>query len=241
MTKEPGREKEEGPSLNSEEIPKIQPIQRPWNVTALASGGLFILAIFFTLYAAREFLLPVTLAWMLSMLLSPGVRMLNRFHIPNALGAAILLLGLISIAAAGFLLLSEPAANWLQKAPESLEKVEKKIRSFQDSAHEITRAAESVQHIAETTQNETPKVELKRPGILSQVWTQAKGALVMSVEVFVLLYFFLAAGDIFTLKLIQIPPRLTDKKRAIEMTRETQKSISQFLISMTLVNLIEGT
>ena len=223
-----------------EDLPKIQPIRKPLNLTALAVTGLFLLAVFFTLYAARGFLLPVMLAWLLSMLLKPAVKGMKRANIPEPLGAAVLLIGVMAVIVSGFILLSEPAANWLKKAPESLEKVEGKIRSIQNSAVPLSKAAETVQKMTEK-ENETPKVELKRPGLLNAAWTQAKGVLVMGAEVFVLLFFLLATGDAFTLKLIQILPGLKDKKRALEIARETEKSISQYLVGMTIVNLIEGT
>jgi predicted PurR-regulated permease PerM len=77
--------------------------------------------------------------------------------------------------------------------------------------------------------------------LLDSVWNQTKGILILVVEVFVLLYFFLAAGDILTLKLVQVLPRLQDKKKAVEILRETEHGISQYLVSITLVNLFEGT
>jgi predicted PurR-regulated permease PerM len=239
MEKEPSRG--EGQEESSEEIPKIQPIRKPWNVTALATCGLLVLAVFYTLYVGRQFFIPLTLAWMLGMLLKPAVRGLKRIHIPEVLGSAILLIGLIILLATGFLMLSEPVAKWVKRAPETFAKVEEKIRSFQNSADQISKAAASVEHITKSNESETPTVELKKPGLLNQAWSQAKGIVIMGAEVFVLLFFFLASGDIFALKLIQILPRLEDKKRALEIARETQKGISHYLLSMTLVNLIEGT
>ena len=43
------------------------------------------------------------------------------------------------------------------------------------------------------------------------------------------------------LKLIQILPRLQDKKKAVEIARETEKGVSRYLGAMTLINLYEGT
>jgi predicted PurR-regulated permease PerM len=237
----PGDELEQGPAREPAETPKITPIKRPLNVTALSVAGILILFTFYTLYFARAFLVPVVMALLLSMLLRPVVRGLHRLYIPEALGAAIVLMVLVLVTLAGLMLVAEPASKWVAQAPETLEKVHVKINGVINSARKFTRAAESVQQMTESPEGGTTKVEIKSPGILRQAWGQAKGALVMLLEIFVLLYFFLAAGDIFTLKLIQILPRLQDKKRALEMARETQASISQYLVSMTLVNLIEGT
>lgn len=222
-------------------VPKIQPLRRPRSVTAISVFGLFILALFYTFYFAREFFLPVVLAAILSLLLKPVVRGLNRLHIPAALGAAVVLLVLLLLVAAGILLLSGPASDWIKRAPESFARVEDRARAMMNSASKLTEAAESVEHLADSTESETPKVELEKPGLLNNVWSQTKGFLIIAIEVFVLLYFFLAVGDVFSLKLIQILPRLADKKKAVEIMREVEHGVSQYLASVTLVNLFEGT
>jgi predicted PurR-regulated permease PerM len=57
--------------------------------------GLFLLVLFHTLRVARELVLPLMLAFFLSFLLSPLLRMLKRAHIPEAVGAALLLIVLV--------------------------------------------------------------------------------------------------------------------------------------------------
>lgn len=223
-----------------EEVPKIQPLLKPFSVTAISVLGIFVLALFYTFYFARDFFLPLTLAWILSMLLKPAVRFLARLRIPEVLGSGLVLILVLALAVGGVLMLSGPASNWIQRAPESLEKVEGKVRMVVRSAQPITKAAETVEHLTSATK-ETPEVELKKPGLLNSALHQAKGVLILAVETFVLLYFFLAAGDIFALKLIQVLPRLQDKKQAVEIMRQTEQGISQYLVSMTLVNLFEGT
>src|SRR5688572_11229404 len=233
-------ELEKNEAFAKSEVPKIQPMRRPISVTAMSVLGMFVLALFYTLYFAREFLLPVILAFILSLLLRPLVRGLNRLHIPQALSAAIVMIALLGIVSAGVLLLSGPASSWIQRAPESFEKVEGKVRRMISSAQPITKAAETVEHMANGA-DETPKVELKKPGLLNSVVSQTKSVLLLIVEVFVLLFFFLAAGDILALKLVQILPRLKDKKKAVEIMRETEQGISKYLVSITIVNLFEGT
>jgi predicted PurR-regulated permease PerM len=55
--------------------------------------------------------------------------------------------------------------------------------------------------------------------------------------VIILLYFLLAAGDLFLQKLIKVLPQLKDKKKAVAIARETEASISTYLVTVTLVNL----
>src|SRR4051812_14259795 len=60
---------------------------RSANLTVLT-----VLAVLYTLYFAREFLLPIVFAFLLSFLLSPVVRTLARFRIPTPLGAGLVVL-----------------------------------------------------------------------------------------------------------------------------------------------------
>jgi hypothetical protein len=49
-------------------------------------GGLFALGILATLYVASSIILPVVLAFVLNLLLQPGVRLLERWRFPRAVG-----------------------------------------------------------------------------------------------------------------------------------------------------------
>ena len=54
------------------------------------------------------------------------------------------------------------------------------------------------------------------------------------------LYFLLAAGDLFLQKLIKVLPLLRDKKKAVAIARETEASISTYLFTVAMVNLVLG-
>jgi predicted PurR-regulated permease PerM len=60
------------------------------------------------------------------------------------------------------------------------------------------------------------------------------------LETLVLLYFLLAAGDLFLLKLVKILPRLEDKKEAVEIAHEVERNISTFLFTITIINTCLG-
>ena len=62
----------------------------------------------------------------------------------------------------------------------------------------------------------------------------------MVLEVTILLYFLLAAGDFFLQKLIKVLPGRSEKKQAVQIARETEASISAYLLTTLSVNLVEG-
>ena len=57
-------------------------LQRPFDVRSIGLTGLFILAVFYTIYFMRSVLLPLVLAFLLGYLLRPIVRGLARLRIP---------------------------------------------------------------------------------------------------------------------------------------------------------------
>jgi hypothetical protein len=57
----------------------------PFGIRSISLTGLFVLACFHTLYFARDFFLPVTVAIVLMFLLTPLIRTLKRLGIPEGL------------------------------------------------------------------------------------------------------------------------------------------------------------
>jgi predicted PurR-regulated permease PerM len=53
----------------------------------------------------------------------------------------------------------------------------------------------------------------------------------------VLLYFLLASGDMFLLKLVKILPTLDNKKLAVEIYRQIETDVSTYLSVVTLINI----
>src|SRR6478672_9287350 len=67
-------------------------LQGPFDIKSFALTGLFVLAVFYTMYFMRAMLLPLVLAMLLSYMLAPTVRLLARLRLKPAIGAAVILL-----------------------------------------------------------------------------------------------------------------------------------------------------
>ena len=55
-----------------------------------------------------------------------------------------------------------------------------------------------------------------------------------------LLFFLLLSGDLFLRRLVEILPTLSNKKQAVEISREIERNISTYLATITLMNLLVG-
>jgi predicted PurR-regulated permease PerM len=212
--------------------------QGAFAVRNVALTGLLVLASFYTLYFARSFLLPIVLAVLLALLLTPVVRGMKRLHIPGALAAAVVVLGLLGGVGFGVYELSGPAYEWMQKAPQSLRKVEARVREIKRPVQTIGRATEQVEKIAAVGAPKPAAVTVKAAPSLGQRLLSGTTELVAGAAVMiVLLYFLLASGDLFLRKLIKVLPSLADKRRAVEMARQVESEIATYLWTVTLINV----
>jgi predicted PurR-regulated permease PerM len=206
----------------------------------VALVGLFLLAMFYTLHLAQAFFLPVVLAILLDFLLSPVVRALRKIGLPEPLGAAIVMLGLLAVLVIGVYRLAGPASEYIARAPESIETVREKLRAMRGSVEQVTDAAEQVERAAAGDEAQAQQVEIKGPSLTRQLFGGTTAVLSTATVVIFLTYFLLAAGDLFLQKLVGVLPQFKDKRVAVTIARETEAQISLYLFTTTLINIGVG-
>ena len=204
----------------------------------IALAGLMILATLYTLYLARALVLPVVLAVLFSILLSPFVRALRRVRVPEAFGALIVLLVVIGVFGFAADKLSEPATQWLNKAPQSLSQIELKTKSLKKFVGEVRRITDRVTTMTRGAGEARPReVVVENANWSGVLLGQTQYFVVGSISTLILLYFLLASGDTFLRKLVRILPRLRDKVRAVEVTREIQREIGRYFFTVGCINV----
>jgi predicted PurR-regulated permease PerM len=210
-------------------------------VRSLSITGLFVLASFYTLYFAKAFFLPIILAVLLDFLLSPLIRGLKRARIPEPLGAALVISALLGTAGVAVYGLVDPAREWVTKLPGSMREAEGRLRELRNPVEQVSKTAEQVEQATKVNdQAKTQEVVVRGPSLTERLFGTTQTLVVSFVEVIILLYFLLAAGDLFLQKLIKVLPQFRDKKKAVTIARETEASISTYLVTVTLVNLVLG-
>lgn len=220
--------------------PHLREFLRPVDPRTAALVGLFVLASFYTLYFARPFFLPLVLALLLNLLLSPLVSAMGRLHVPGSLAAGLVVLALVGAVAGSAYVLVEPAAEWIDRAPSSLERVEAKLRRLLEPVERVNRATQEVEKLAEVQGGEPgapQQVQVETESLSAALLRHASEITVGFAVVLVLLYFLLASGDLFLRKLIRVLPTLEDKKRAVDIARQLQRDLSRYLATVTLINV----
>lgn len=212
----------------------------PGGITVLA-----VLAVFYSLYFARTFILPIVFALLLDFLLSPAVRTLVRWHVPLPLAAGLVLLALLGVGGLVVYDLAGPVQSWAEHAPESVATAQSRLRRLLKPLQRVTKTAEQVESAAGGVAGaagtaQPTEVVVRGPSIVSRLFGSTQRFLAGLLEVTILLYFLLAAGDLFLQKLIKGLPNVRDRKKAIEIARATEASISTYLLTTLAVNAIEG-
>ncbi len=197
-----------------------------------------ILAVFLGLYFAASLLIPIAVAVLLSMTLAPPVHFLEKLGLPRAVASGIAVLLAMGLIAIGGLALAGPAKTWIEKAPESIKVVQQKLQGFTKTFDDIKRATNELQEQTNTGRTRGPQeVRVVRPAFSDIVLLGSSHVISSGLSVFILLFFLLSSGDVFLRKLVTVIPTLSDKKRAVDITRQIEVDISFYLLSFLSVNV----
>jgi len=210
-------------------------LQKPFDVRSIALSGLFVLAVFYTIYFMRSILLPIVLGLLLSYLLRPIVRRLAKFKIPLPVGAAFILVGLLALVGYGFSALATPAVGWLQKAPAGLMELQHKLMPVKKSVAQVTQATGEIEKLA-TSDAETKTVEVKRHPISDTLFMRTPEFIASAALLCILLYFLLVYDQVFIAKLVKLLPTLSDKKTAVSIANDIESQVSRYLFTITAIN-----
>ena len=109
--------------------------------------GIFLLVAIAALKIGSTFVLPIVVSVLFTFLLGPPVRWLKKRRIPEAIGAGVLVFGTVIVLCGAMYFLSDPAAEWIERAPKTMVQVERKLRrvfrplaSIQETASKVEEA-----------------------------------------------------------------------------------------------------
>lgn len=114
-----------------------------WAIT-----GIFLILLFYFIADAREFLMPVMLAFLLFFVFVPFRRFMERRGIGATTTATIVTLGMVvSLAGIGWMV-SGPAGQLMADAPRITQQIEDKLTDLRGSFRKIEEAAEKIDELS---------------------------------------------------------------------------------------------
>lgn len=200
---------------------------------------LAVIALGFTLYLAASLLLPIMVAGVLALLLSPAVNVLNRLGSPQPVSAGIVMLLVLAALGAISVNVAEPVQQWIESAPKQLRRLESRIGDLMRPVEAMREATEKVSEMAGADPARKPQVVVERSKASSLIDITVD-TLVTVLSTLMLIYFLLACGDVLTRKIVMATPDREDKIRMVEILRTTQREVGRYFATITIVNICLG-
>ena len=196
-------------------------------ILLILTGGAF--------YAAAAFFMPLVLALLLALTLSPLVRWMHRRGLGEGMAAGLVVLMLAAGIGSAFAALGGPFFDLVDNAPRMAAEVREKFEQVRAPLETVTDVAEQVEEVTGGGDG-VQQVTVQQPGILSQVAGSALSIVTTTAITIILTLFLLASGDHFSEQIVKSFGTLTDKKRALRTVRDIEGEISRYLLTIAIIN-----
>lgn len=232
-------------------------LDMPVDMRSFSLALLAVLAAIFVLRWASAIFIPLMLGVMISYALAPFVNWMHKWRIPRAIGAAILLLGLLGGAGSLIYSLSDDASKLIETLPAAAQKLHLArlkdrgasagtMESMQKTATRLEQVAKEAGAPAPDTPRGVTRVQIEKPklNIKDYLWMGTKGAVAFAgqlIMVIFLAYFMLASGDTFRRKLVNIAgPTLNRKKITLRVLDKIAEQIQRYLLVQIFTSILVG-
>jgi predicted PurR-regulated permease PerM len=212
----------------------------PSDIKAVFLGGLFLLAMLGACYVASDIILPIVLAFVLSLVLQPAMRALERVRLPRGIAAVFLILVLFGTLGGLGAALSGPAASWAQKLPSGIPKLEERLSFLSRPIAAFQKFVDQAQGITLGGEPKAVPVTVQGSGLSDRLLSGTRSFASGLLETVLVLFFLLVSGDTFLRRLVEILPRFKDKRQAVDISQQIESDVSAYLFTITIMNLAVG-
>jgi len=209
----------------------------PGNLKTFYLGGLFFLAFFTALYIAAEIVWPLVFAFVLSLLLKPAQRILERVGTPRLLSALVLVVTMLAIVVGLGTAVSGPAASWAAKLPEGLPRLLERLKSLEVPLASLQAFWAHIQDFAGWNAGDNSSMGT---ALLAKLFAGMRAFASGFFTTLLFLFFFLVTGDLFLRRLVEIMPRFSSKRQVIDIADQIESDISAYLLTITFMNAAVG-
>ncbi|WP_018183012.1 AI-2E family transporter [Kaistia granuli] len=197
----------------------------------LIQACLLVLAILTVCYFASDIILPIVLAVVLKLLFQPGMRLLERLHVPRAAAALLMIFAVFGVIVGVGAALSGPATVWAEKLPEGVQRLEERLKFLSQPIGALQKFLH--QFDGATAGGAGPTLS---ESLMKGTQHFASGFF----ETILILFFLLLSGDTFLRRMVEIVPSFSDKRRVVELSQQIEENVSAYLVTITLMNIAVG-
>jgi predicted PurR-regulated permease PerM len=203
-------------------------------------GGLFVLAVLAAAYVAAEIVLPLVFAFTLNLLLQPALRVITRFGAPKALAALLLIIVLFATIVGVGAGISSPAAAWAAKLPEGLPRLQERLGFLRAPIDTVQHFLDQLGNFQTSGSQPGSANPLGAAAILASVFAGTRSFAAGLFTTVLFLYFLLVSGDTFLRRIVELLPRFSSKRQAVDIAQQIESDISAYLVTITIMNFAVG-
>jgi predicted PurR-regulated permease PerM len=210
---------------------ELPPVIRRAEVVAFALVALLVICVVTVLWAAKAFFLPVVMAFVVGTMLSPAASFLERYRIPRAVGAVLIVTAVGAAAAFMVGLISSPVMEWSSHLPEIASRLKDKLHVF-DRPLALWQDLQSMVGGSDGLATfQMPKFDWVQPTIefLSPTFTEF-------LLFFATLILFIASWKDLRRTLIMTFAGHDARLRTLRILNEIEIHLGNYLLTVTLIN-----
>ncbi len=210
---------------------EVPPIIRRAEVVAFALVLLVTITVVAVLYVARAFFLPITMAFIVGTMLSPAASFLERYRIPRAVGAVLI----VAAVGAGVVfmvgLIASPVMEWSSRLPEVGAILKEKVHVF-DRPFALWQDLQSMLGGSDRLAPfQMPKFDWVQPTLEFLSPTFAEFLLFIAT-----LILFIASWNDLRRALIMNSGDRPVRLRTLRIVNEIEEHLGNYLLMVTMIN-----
>ncbi len=228
---------------------------------------LLVLSVIYTLYLAKTLFVPLVFSAFIALLLSPLVAIGRKFYIPRAISAVVLMAVLVAPFTLLGIQLVQPAERWMERLPtlsaevtQHIDEISEQFERKQAEAKELVEPKpvkekesswfgwfdddepEPQAQVKEEKEGSSVSGQIKQGGIevLLETLSAAPFLIAQLFGSIILILFLMVYGPPLFTVFIRDFPVVKDKKKSILLVSQIQKRLSNYILTISMVNALLG-
>lgn len=215
-------------------------LTQPPDARSVLLAGIFLLLLLASLRFASDIIIPIVLAFVLKLVFLPVQNFLEHLRLPRIVAALMVIVLLCGLLVSFGVTLSGPAAEWANTLSRSLPTVQRKLNFLSEPIQSAQDLIGHAENMADNARTKVTPVVVQGTRLYDRVFLSTRQFAFGLFTTIILLFFLLVSGDTFLRRLVEVLPRFSDKRQAVDISQKIQEDLSVYLITITFMNAMVG-
>lgn len=224
--------------MPGEALARVTSMRRDLKVIRNAAIVIMVVLLLAAGVAAADLLAPTAIAVVLALVLAPVASAIERLAIPAGIASVVTVVATVAVLTGGAFALAPGVTSWLDRAPQIIQSVERKLRPIKRQIAAVESASKQISQMGATTPPPpaAPSVAVGDDILITAIQT-APWFLAKCVYVTMLTIFLLAWRQRYAELLILLPLKFQNRLRMARICRDVKSRVSGYLFTLSLINV----